>query len=58
MRHNDRMNPVFWGHTHRKNWFYHDPLNIFNEEDLQIPELPPSPPPEESVYTKTAPSNL
>lgn len=60
MRHDNRMSAVFsWGHTHRKNWlFRHDPRNSFNEGDLQSPKLPPLPPPEESVYTKTASSNL
>ncbi|GME33298.1 hypothetical protein T310_1599 [Neofusicoccum parvum] len=59
MRYDDLANPIFWAHTLRKDWLFgYDPQNVLSGEDDQIPELPPLPPPEASVYSGSVPPKL
>lgn len=52
MRHDNHKNPIFWGCTPRKDWLFgYDAGKLYKEEELQIPELPPMPPSEASVYS-------
>lgn len=53
MRHNDKNNPMFWGHSTRRDWLFgHDAQKLVRPGDeLQIPDLPPMPADEARVYT-------
>lgn len=54
MKRDNEENPIFWGHTPRKDWlFSYDAGRIHSDEENQIPALPPRPPAEASVYLKT-----
>jgi len=52
MRHDSKDNPIFWAYSTRKDWLFgHDAHQLVGEGELDIPELPPMPPFEASVYT-------
>lgn len=52
MRHDNRNNPMFWGFSERKDWLFgHDAQKLYGRDELGIPELPPMPSKEASVYT-------
>jgi salicylate hydroxylase len=52
MRNDDKNNPMFWGFTERKDWLFgHDAQKLYAEDEFAIPELPPWPSKEVSVYT-------
>lgn len=58
MKKNAWDNPIFWGHTARRDWLFgHDATVLpddahgeVDDEEGQIPPAPPFPPVEESVY--------
>lgn len=55
MKHDDASNPIFWGCSKRKDWLFgHDASKIYEKGDAMgtIPDLPPMPPLEASVYGK------
>lgn len=53
MRHDNSQNPIFWADTKRKDWlFAHDASKLLDEEELTIPDLPPYPKGEASVYVR------
>lgn len=53
MKHDNARNPIFWGHTKRKDWlFSYDAGEVHTDEDNQVPALPPLPPAGSSVYPK------
>jgi len=46
-------NPIFWGYTKRKDWLFgHDARKLLKGEQMEVPDLPPRPPSEASVYHK------
>ncbi|KIV78833.1 hypothetical protein PV11_06443 [Exophiala sideris] len=52
IRHDNSQNPIFWADTRRKDWLFgHDARKLLGEDEMGIPELPPYPAPEASVYT-------
>ncbi|KAL1982514.1 hypothetical protein VTN96DRAFT_1239 [Rasamsonia emersonii] len=54
MQRDDESNPIFWGYSVRKDWLFGlDASKLLDGEDLKIPNLPPMPPQDASVY-KTA----
>ncbi|KAF5694894.1 salicylate hydroxylase [Fusarium globosum] len=51
MKHDNSQNPIFWGHTARKDWLFgYDAGSIHTDEDRKVPPLPPLPPKGSSVY--------
>lgn len=53
MKHDNSENPIFWADTKRKDWlFAHDASKLLREEELTIPDLPPYPKREASVYLR------
>ena len=55
MRHDTAENPIFWAYSKRKNWLFgHDAEKLLQEDEREIPALPPMPPFGASVYHGTA----
>lgn len=54
MKYNNKDNPMLWGYSRRLDWLFgHDASNLLGEfEDIQIPDLPPMPDLDASVYRK------
>lgn len=53
MRTDQESNPIFWGHSARTDWLFGlDANKLLSDEELKIPNLPPFPPREASVYAK------
>ncbi len=51
MQNDDKDNPVFWAHTPRRDWLFgYDAEHLLEKDELNIPDLPPMPPVEVSVY--------
>jgi salicylate hydroxylase len=50
MKRGDTMNPIFWGHSVRRDWLFGHDAEKVGESMEGIPELPPLPTPEASVY--------
>ena len=52
MRHDNRDNPMFWGCSERKDWLFgHNAQKLLREDEVEIPDLPPMPSSEASVYS-------
>lgn len=59
MEHDNARNPMFWGHSTRKDWpFGYDAGQLHTDEDNEVPALPPLPPVGSSVYSKTKGHNV
>ena len=55
MRHDTADNPIFWAYSKRRDWLFgHDAEDLRQEDEREIPALPPMPPVEASVYQGTA----
>lgn len=51
MKQDNPRNPIFWANTHRKDWLFgHDARQLLADDELIIPDLPPYPAGEASVY--------
>ena len=51
MQKDDKINPIFWAYTPRKDWLFgYDAEVLLKKDELGIPELPPRPRAEASVY--------
>jgi len=52
MKHDNSQNPIFWADTNRKDWLFgHNACQLVQDDDMIIPDLPPYPAAEASVYT-------
>lgn len=52
MRHDNADNPMFWGSSDRMDWLFgEDARKIRSKEVIEVPALPPMPPPGSSVYS-------
>ena len=53
MRYDDSSNPIFWAETKRRDWLFgHDAQELAKNGYLDIPDLPPLPSLEASVYRR------
>ncbi|KAF2174407.1 FAD/NAD(P)-binding domain-containing protein [Zopfia rhizophila CBS 207.26] len=53
MRHDHPSNPIFWAYSPRMDWLFGYDAGVIEEDPPSLPELPPFPPREASVYKST-----
>lgn len=57
MQNDDSENPIFWAYSARKDWLFgHDALRLLSKDEREgwVPDLPPMPPADASVYKNKA----
>lgn len=53
MKKDSPRNPIYWGNKERKDWLFgYNAEKLLSADELRIPELPPLPPSDASVYSR------